>query len=266
MERSVRILDILSAQKSVKVNLLAEILEVSHVTIRKDLDILEKRGIIHRTHGYASLNDTDDTGKRMAFDHSVKRRIAKAAAATVEAGETIMIESGSCCALFAEELAISQKNVTIVTNSAFITNYICRLPNIKIILLGGYFQTESHVLVGPMTARYGETFFSDKFFLGADGFVPGSGFTGRDYLRVQTVAELAKRAKRIYILTEAAKFSRSGVCNRVLRFDRIAGVFTDESIPREAEVNLLENNVPLYKVPAVAPHIAHERKIKAEFP
>jgi len=260
MDRNVRILDFLSANKTVKISLLAELLDVSQVTLRKDLDNLEKRGIICRTHGHVSLDGADDTGKRMAFCYSIKRRIASAAARIVEEGETVMIESGSCCALFAEELAISMKNVTIITNSAFVANYVCKLPNIKIILLGGYFQPESQVLVGPMTAKCAEIFYSDKFFLGTDGFVPGCGFTGRDHLRVETAADLAKRAKKVFVLTEAAKFHRRGAYN-LIQFDQLSGVFTDENIPKEAEDALLKNNVPLYKVSST------EEKIKwRQFP
>jgi DeoR/GlpR family transcriptional regulator of sugar metabolism len=229
-------------------------LDVSNVTLRKDLDNLEKKGMINRTHGYASLDGADDTGKRIAFNYSIKRRIAKAAVQTVEEGETIMLESGSCCALFAEELALSRKNVTIITNSTFIANYICKLPKIKIILLGGYFQPESQVMVGPMAVKCAEMFFSDKFFLGTDGFIQGQGFTGRDHLCVETAAELAKRANKVFVLTEAAKFNRRGAYS-LIQFDKITGVFTDNSIPKEAEAVLLRNNIQLHKVSAVEERI-----------
>ena len=247
MERTVKILDLLSSNKTIKCSLLAELLDVSNVTLRKDLDYLEKRGIICRSHGFVSLDGADDTGKRIAFNHLIKRKIASAAVQTVEEGETVMLESGSCCALFAEELAISKKNVTIITNSAFIANYVCRLPYIKIILLGGYFQPESQVLVGPITQKCADFFFADKFFLGTDGFIPDYGFTGRDHFRVETSLELAKRAKKVFILTEAEKFHRRGVYN-MIELDKLTGVFTDDSIPKEAEAALKKNNIIIHKV------------------
>ena len=247
-DRTIRILDILSSNKSIKVNLLAELLDISQVTLRKDLDNLEKRGMIRRTHGYASLDGADDTGKRMAFHHSIKRRIAKAAAQTVEEGETVLIESGSCCAMFAEELALERKNITIITNSVFIANYICKQPGIKIILLGGYFQPESQVMVGPITVKCAESFFTDKFFLGADGFVPELGFTGRDHMRVETAAELTKHANKVFVLTESAKFSRRGAYN-MLQLEKTSGIFTDDNIPKEAETALIKKHIELHKVP-----------------
>ncbi|MCL2209819.1 MAG: DeoR/GlpR family DNA-binding transcription regulator [Treponema sp.] len=247
-DRTIRILDIISSHKSIKVNLLAEFLDVSNTTLRKDLDQLEKRGIVKRTHGYASLEGADDTGKRMAVNHLIKQKIAKAAAQIVEDGETIMLESGSCCAMFAEELANTRKNVTIITNSVFIANHISR-KNIRIILLGGYFLPESQVLVGPMTVKCCEIFFSQKYFLGTNGFIPDYGFTGRDLLRTETSTELAKHAKSIYMLTNAQKFKERGAYN-LIQFDRISGVFTDDSISKEAESVLTKNNIRLYKVPS----------------
>jgi DeoR/GlpR family transcriptional regulator of sugar metabolism len=242
-------LDILANNKKIKIKLLAEMLDVSFVTLRKDLDILEKRGIIKRAQGYVSLDGANNTGKRIAINYSITPRIAKAAVQIVEENETVMLESGSCCALFAEELAIAQKNVTIITNSVFIANYVCN-QNIKIIFLGGYFQPESQVAVGAMTVKCAKYLFPNKFFLGTDGYIPEYGFTGRDYLRTETAAKLAKYTQKVFILTEAAKFLHRGAHN-LIKFEKLAGVFTDDSIPKEAEKNKKKSNVLLHKVPSV---------------
>ncbi|MDR1318829.1 MAG: DeoR/GlpR family DNA-binding transcription regulator [Treponema sp.] len=246
--RHTKILEVLAKRQRVEVTDLAELLQVSQVTVRKDLDQLEERGMIRREHGYASLEGADDLGKRMVFHYDIKRRIAKAAATTVEDGETVMIESGSCCALLAEELAFSKKDITIITNSAFIANFIRRAPHVKILLLGGYYQPDSQVTVGPMTRKCGEIFFSDKFFVGADGFAPKFGFTGRDHLRAETVMDLAEYARDIIVLTEAEKFQRQGVLG-LMQMDRISDVYTDEGIPLEAEKTLRSNQVAIHKVP-----------------
>jgi DeoR/GlpR family transcriptional regulator of sugar metabolism len=245
--RHTKILEILAQRQRAKVTSLAEILDVSQVTVRKDLDILEGRSLIRRIHGYASLEGADDIGKRMAYNYAVKRQIAKAAAASVEEGETILVESGSCCAFLVEELALAKKDVTIITNSAFIVNFVRHKSHLKLILLGGYYQPESQVLVGPITAQCAEIFFSDKFFLGVDGFSPHFGFTGKDHMRVQTAADLANRAREVIVLTEAEKFRRQGVLG-LIGFDKVSCVYTDEGIPPEAETMLLEKKIALHKV------------------
>ena len=248
INRHIKILELLAKSQRIKVTELALLLDVSQVTVRKDLDQLEERGLIRRIHGYASLDIADDIGKRMAYNYAIKKRIASAAAETVEDGETVMVESGSCCAFLAEELAKTKKDITLVTNSVFIANYVRRSPTVKVILLGGYYQPDSQVLVGPMTSKCGEIFFSDKFFIGADGFMPNFGFTGRDHMRVQTVMDLADRAREVIVLTEAEKFMRQGVLG-LLRLEKISGVYTDERIPVDIETIMLNKKVSVFKVP-----------------
>ena len=258
-DRNVKILEILAAQKSIKINFLAELLNVSQSTLRKDLDNLEKRGIIRRTHGYATFDGAVATGKRMAVNYTIKRKIAKAAAQIVEEGETVMLESGSCCAMLAEELALAQKNIKIITNSFFIANHVYR-QNIQITLLGGKLQPEEQVLVGHITAKCSEAVSSKKIFIGTDGFLPGYGFTGGDPLHAETVTELVKRADDVFVLTDSAKFFQRGKYN-LIHFNRVSGVFTDDSISKEAESDLIKNNIKLHKVPA-----ADEKIMWRKFP
>jgi DeoR/GlpR family transcriptional regulator of sugar metabolism len=248
-ERQSRILETLAAKQRVDVVTLAETLEVSQVTVRKDLDHLEELGLIRREHGFALFGSIDDVSQRMAIHYDVKRRIAKAAAETVEDGETVMIESGSCCALLAEELASTKQNVTIVTNSAFIASHVRHAPFAKIILLGGEYQNDAQVLAGSMTRRCAEIFFSDKFFIGADGFTEQYGFTGRNHLRAQTVRDMAEQAQEIIVLTESDKFNHQGI-EGVVRSEQVTELFTDDRIPQDKERFLRDKNIMVHKVPA----------------
>lgn len=245
-ERQNRILDALTKHEKLEVKELAEMMEVSQVTIRKDLDALTKQGLIIRNHGYATLNNSDDMNNRLAYHYEMKQRIAKKVCEDIHDGETIMIESGSCCALVALEIAQSKKNITIITNSAFIADYI-RNEDIKVILLGGEYQASSQVLVGPITINNAKNFFVDKYFIGADGFSQKSGFTGKDYLRVETVREMAKQAAHVIVVTESEKFGHIGTVN-LLDTNNVAKVYTDTHIPEEDEVYLNEMNVEVIKV------------------
>jgi DeoR/GlpR family transcriptional regulator of sugar metabolism len=225
-------------------------LQVSQVTVRKDLDQLEEMSLIRREHGFALFGSIDDMGGRMAMHYEVKRRIAKAAAALVEDGETVMIESGSCCALLAEELANTKQDITIVTNSAFIANHLRHVPGCRIILLGGEYQPAAQVLVGSITRKCAEVFFSDKFFIGTDGFIDGYGFTGRNHIRAQTVRDMAEQAEEIIVLTESEKFFHRGI-EGIVRTDDVARVYTDDLIPPEREAFLRERGIAVHKVSAV---------------
>ena len=152
-ERHSRILNMVSDSGRIPVAELSRIVGISEVTLRKDLSFLEERGLLRREHGYAAMVNSDDVSKRLSFNYDIKRRIASTAAREVRDGETVMIESGSCCALLAEELLSTHRDITIITNSVFIAQFVRHKITSKIILLGGEFQREAQVMVGPLIRK-----------------------------------------------------------------------------------------------------------------
>ncbi|WP_440897729.1 DeoR/GlpR family DNA-binding transcription regulator [Amphibacillus sp. Q70] len=232
MSREEEIISIVSKNKKIEVNELADLLNVSRVTIRKDLDKLEARGILHRQHGFAVLNNQDDINYRLAHNYDLKRKIALEAAELVNDGEVVMIESGSTCTLLAEELAFNKNDVTIITNSCFIASYIRKAESVKVVLIGGEYQKESQVNVGPLVKKMISEFFVDKLFVGIDGFDRRRGFTGSDITRCDTANTMMKAAKKTIILTDSSKFSQVGVVSE-FAFEDICMVYTDDGIPPE---------------------------------
>jgi DeoR/GlpR family transcriptional regulator of sugar metabolism len=243
-----KILDIITENQRVEVAALAAMLDVSAVTMRKDLAELEERGMVHRVHGFAVLGSIDDVGHRLAYHYELKRRIAQAAAETVRDGETVLIESGSNCALLAEELATNKKDITVITNSAFIANHIRHAQHAKIVFLGGDFQAHSQVTVGSITKKCVEDFFTDKLFIGTDGFTEKYGFTGKDHMRAETVQAMAQQARNVIVLTESEKFGHQGVVG-VIRSEDVARVFTDDRLAPEIEDFMIKKQIQVHKVP-----------------
>ena len=245
-ERHAKILELLSRYHKMEVSRLSTLLNVSQVTIRKDLIALEQSGMLVREHGYATLNNSDDINKRLAFHFEQKMQIVKRAAQLVEDGETIFIESGSCCALLAVEIAQTKKDVTIVTNSAFIADYVRKIENVQIVLLGGNYQKESQVMVGPMTAQCAQAYFADKLFIGTDGFSIRTGFTGNDYMRSVAVQDMAKQVEKVIVVTDSSKFYQKGNVS-LIATNRIHMLITNPDIPLEQEQYLLEQKVEIIK-------------------
>ena len=239
--RHVKLLELVNASGRIEVATLSGRLDVSQVTIRKDLALLEENGLLKREHGFAVMISSDDISNRLAFNYDVKRKIAALAGKIVDDGETVMIESGSCCALLAQELA-NKRDVTIITNSAFIASYIRKCPHIKIVLLGGDYQPESQVLVGPITRKCIEGFYVDKLFVGTDGFTEKAGFSGKNHLRTETVRAMAESANSVIVLTESIKFSKQGVVAQ-FKTNEVTTLVTDNKIPEEVKNILLKNNV-----------------------
>lgn len=241
--RQTNILDILSNQKRISVAELSAALEVSEVTIRKDLSLLEKKGLLQREHGFAAMVESDDINRRLSINYENKRRIAQLAAESVSDGETVMIESGSCCALLAEILVKERRDVTIITNSVFIATFVRSEQGAHIILLGGEFQKDPQVMVGPLVRKCAESFYVDKLFAGTDGFNDRGAMSG-DLMRAEAVRAMAENAKEISILTESDKFSRTGVVT-LLPYSVIGTIYTDSRIEdavlaslREMEINV----------------------------
>jgi len=240
--RHIKLLELVNARGRIEVSTLSEMLVVSQVTIRKDLALLEKKGLLKRQHGYAVMISSDDISNRLALNNEVKRSIAVLAAKLVENGETVMIESGSCCALLAEELANNKRDITIITNSAFIASYIRNCPYAKVVLLGGDYQSESQVVVGPITRKCVESFYVDKIFVGTDGFTQKTGFTGKNHMRTETVRAMAQNANKVIVLTESSKFSTQGVVTQ-FKTNEVTVLVTDYKIPVSVKTLLGENNV-----------------------
>lgn len=245
-KRQTKILELLTQNKKIEVTKLSELLGVSQVTIRKDLDALSESGMLIREHGYATLNKSDDMNIRLAYHYEQKQQVAKKAVESIQHGETIMIESGSCCALVALEIAKTKKDVTLITNSAFIADYIRKHTSIKIILLGGEYQHESQVMVGPMMRKCAEAFFVDKLFIGTDGFSIDTGFTGNDYMRCEAVKDMARQASHVIIVTESNKFHQKGVSN-LIDLHQVSCIYTDQGIPQEVEEYFKEKHIQVEK-------------------
>ena len=242
-ERCMRILDMVREAGSVEVSALAETLGVSSVTIRKDLAQLEKERLLRRQHGSAVRISPDDVAYRMAFDYGPKRRIAQRAAALVQDGETVMIESGSTCALLAAELAENRRDVTIVTNSAFIAGYVGRMPGAKTVLLGGNYDPDAQTATGPLVRVCAREFFVDKFFFGTDGFDPAFGFSNVDMLRAEAVRAMGERAAKRIVLTDASKFGRRSVV-MLMPTEDVSAVVTDQ-VPADCRASLEAAGVEL---------------------
>ncbi len=227
---------------------LARQLGVSAVTMRKDLDALERRGVVRREHGFAVFGGNDDLNNRLAFHYEEKRRIAREAAKLVAPGETVMIESGSCCALLAEEIARAGTGATIISNSAFIASYIRRFEGAHVVLLGGDFQNDAQVMVGPVLRVCVQQFYVEKLFVGVDGYSDALGFMSNNHLRAQAVRDMAGQAKRVFAVTQSSKFQRTSTVPLAIP-GGVFGVITDGGLENDAAQRLDRAGISVFRAP-----------------
>lgn len=240
-ERHLKILDLVNEKDRISVQDLSARLGLSVVTIRKDLEELESEGLLRRQHGYAAKASPDAINSRMSFRYLEKKKIAQKAVSLVEPMETIMIESGSTCALFAAELA-AVNDVTIITNSTYIARSLGNAPGVKVILLGGDYDTVAEVTTGPVTELCACEYYVDKIFVGIDGFTEESGFSNINHTRCSTVRALAKQADKVIVLTTSDKFGKRSVA-KMFSTKEVHTVVTDSNLPLEYTNSLRSQNV-----------------------
>ena len=241
-QRRVELLELVSQHGKIEVNELSRLLHASQVTVRKDLEYLTEKGILRRKRGYAMLKHPDDINYQMAFQYEEKEKIGKAASTLVKDGETIIVECGSTCALFAEEVLKHHKHITIITNSTYIAHFIQDKPNVEIILLGGNYQKHSQASVGHITKQYASQFSVDKIFVGTGGFNFKDGFTGNDITRTDTIKSMTKSAKQIILLADSKKFIHPGSVP-FLKPEEVHQVITDQGLPEDVKAYFYEKNV-----------------------
>ena len=230
-ERHLEILDIVNERERISVQELSEKLGLSVVTIRKDLEELESEGLLRRQHGYAAKASPDAINSRMSFRYLEKKKIAQKAVSLVEPMETIMIESGSTCALFAAELA-AVNDVTIITNSTYIARSLGSAPGAKVILLGGDDDTVGEVTTGPVTELCAREYYVDKMFVGIDGYTREDGFTNVNHTRCSTVRDISRQADKVIVLTTSEKFGKRSV-SRLFAPEEVHMVVTDDRLSGE---------------------------------
>ncbi len=230
-ERQNSILNLLGRNDQVSVNELANLLNVSSVTIRQDLNFMESEGLLRRIHGGAVLRDADDLSNRLGVNYEKKLKIARKVADYVNEGETILIESGSINALLAREIA-KKPNVRIITTNVYIARQFRKNADANVILLGGLYQHQSETLVGKITKVCIDQINYSKAFIGIDGYTEESGFTLRDLFRSEISSYIIEKSREVFIVTDSSKFGKTEL-TRICYPSDIQHVATDTSIGEE---------------------------------
>ncbi|MGF1713998.1 DeoR/GlpR family DNA-binding transcription regulator [Photobacterium chitinilyticum] len=228
--RQNEILQIVNKRKRVQVTDLSDLVGVSGVTIRQDLNFLEQQGYLKRVHGAAMALQSDDVNARLEVRFDIKQQLANKAADLVAPNETVLIEGGSANALLARTLA-DRGDVTIITPSAYIAHLI-RNSSANIILLGGVYQHQGESLVGPLTKLCIQNIHFSTAFLGIDGYHQDTGFTSRDMMRAEIAETIISKNRRNIVLTDSSKFGQI-YPSSIGKTSEISILLTDDSAPTE---------------------------------
>jgi DeoR/GlpR family transcriptional regulator of sugar metabolism len=248
-ERLDKIMMLLEKENRLLTKNLPGILNTTSVTVRKDLIILEKRGLLKRTHGGAIKPKKLFAGLALNEKEKInleeKVRIAKKAASMISEGDTIMLDSGSTTSLIANEIK-HLKRITVITNAINIANLLLS-SEIDVILIGGSLLKDTSTLVGPIADDALRKISADKLFIGVDGIDFEVGLTTPNIYEANTSRMMMKAAGEVILVVDASKFGRRslGVISGLNEVDSI--ITTKKMYESELE-KFAGNNVDVFFV------------------
>jgi DeoR/GlpR family transcriptional regulator of sugar metabolism len=236
------ILERVREQGAVRVSDLVRALGVSDMTIRRDLELLQERGLIEKVHGGAAaiegspLFEPGFTVKSNLMQ-AEKTLIAAAGASLVAPGTAIAISAGTTTFALARRL-IDVPGLTVLTNSVPVADALYKdgRPDQTVILSGGV-RTPSDALVGPFAVEVIRSLHVDTVFMGTHGMDAVAGFTTPNILESETNRALIEAGRHLVVLADSTKWSTIGISS-VARLEEAETIITDTGLDPAARSQL----------------------------
>ena len=253
-ERYKRIVEMVNQSGKATVSELSEALGVSLVTVRRDLEKLEEKELLIRTHGGAMAVHSviGEVARERSFSEketvfaAEKEKIAEAAAAMVNDEEAVFLTPGTTNMMLAKKLA-NKKGLKVVTNAANIAVQLGNYSDIELILIGGKMRRKSYALVGPLAESMLQLIRVDKLFLGIDGFDLNEGVTTPNLSEASMDKQMMSIAKEVIVVADHSKFGRV-YFSHVAPPDAVHTIITDNKLPAEMGQRIRERGIRLILV------------------
>ncbi|MCG2461646.1 DeoR/GlpR family DNA-binding transcription regulator [Flavobacteriaceae bacterium F89] len=241
--RRSKILEILDDFGQVNVNDLSKEMEVSEVTIRNDLDKLEKSKLLIRAHGgaFKTNNIALAVSEKRNINYDCKRLIGKKAVTLIEDNDSIILDSGTTTFEISNNLERFEK-LTVISNALDIVNNLSKYKNLQVFMPGGFLKEFSMSLVGPMAERNLKQLYCKKVFLGIDGIKPDVGIFTHHMEEAYLNQIMIDIAEEVIVVADSSKFKQSGLAF-ISDFHKIDKVITDAKIEQESIAMLERNNI-----------------------
>ena len=250
LERHSIILELLREFGKVDVADLSSKLKVSAVTIRKDLDLLEEKKLLYRTHGGAILADpyiaTRKVSEKEKLRPEVKRRIGLKAVELLSPQDALIIASGTTVQAFAR--CIENMKLTVITSAMNVAMELLDKPDIEIIQLGGIIRHSSASAVSEYAIRMLDNFSCSELFLGVDGIDPEYGLSTTHIQEACLNQAMIAAATKTIVLADSSKFGRRGF-SKICNMSDIDWVITDSGISPKMLEAIEEQGVKVTIVP-----------------
>jgi len=232
IERRSQILTIIEESKSVHVSDIAKTFSVTEETIRRDLEKMEREGLVIKTYGGAVLAEGLSTNApyriRFETNQTQKLQIAQKILELVSPKDSIMLDASSTCVNIAKKLS-RIKNLTIITNSVEILVECSTYETMKVISTGGHLSGTSLSLVGQSACTTLRRFTVDKAIISCKGIDFSKGLTESSLADAEVKRAMAENAREVILAIDSSKFNRPAFATSV-GIEKISKVVSD-SIP-----------------------------------
>lgn len=209
------ILELLEKKREVSVNELASMFQISEVTIRSDLEAMDKLGLLVRNHGGAVLPENFNESRffldTIHENAEVKMRLARQAMKLINPGDTVIIDSGSTMAILASLLHGSQ--ITVVTNSLPVVQELYMDSSIELIAAGGAFRRSGLAFIGSLARSVFEQINADILFLGCSAFDLEKGTSSPNLNEALTKQMMIASARKVCLVADSTKSGRQSLAN-----------------------------------------------------
>ena len=244
VRRKIKILDLLREHESVEVEQLTQLLGVSKVTVRGDLDDLERKGMLIRTHGGAMLPENLELVRVLANtleEHKAEKfAICQAAAQRfIETGKNIIIDAGSTTVHLAK--LVKSMQITVVTNSVLVLQELMNSETVELLMAGGMLRKPSLSFMGEPASFVFDQIHADVLFLGSSGFSIDRGITCTNIIEARTKKHMIQNASKVVFLADSSKLEKMFIAN-VCDWDAI-DYFVTDALPQTAIDQLSERGV-----------------------
>lgn len=233
--RANQIMTLLQKNGTVRADRISRMLQVSLVTVRKDLQRLEEEGMLRRTHGGATL-----CRPQTAQDPRTENmeRIAAVAAAQIQPGDCVIMNAGNTTLLTARKL-LGRKQITIITNSVAIARELVQQTGIKLIFLGGEVNAEAVFTYGWDAVTQLEQYKANKLILSVSGISCSSGMTTRHMEAADLLRKMIERTQEVIAVADDTKIGFESFCH-VGDLETLDMLITNRNPDTEAELQRIE--------------------------
>ncbi len=238
-ERQSIILELLIQHNSILVTDLATHLNVSSVTIRKDLTDLEREKKLYRNHGKAILIDPYIDNRNVS--EKEKLYVEEKRLIGMKAKDSILIASGTTMHALARSI-IPVDELTVITASMEVSNILASEKNIYIIQLGGILRHSSLSVVGKYAENILADFSCSKLFIGVDGIDLDFGITTTNMMEASLNRVMMQTAQKTIVLADSSKFGRRGF-SKIADMEDVDHIITDSRIPPSTALRLEEMGI-----------------------